>query len=169
MKKWVVALLCVAVGAVALGVMFFRTSDEERIRKVLVDLAGTVAVKEGDTLISRAARVKGKLPELVDDDVRVNVPELSVDVRGRRKLEEDAMRVGVLYQKADCELASVSIKIDQSDGESTTATADAVAIVTATSGGERRVDRRDVHFLLRKDASWKIATIDVAPRREGAP
>jgi ketosteroid isomerase-like protein len=160
-KKRYVVLLCVAVAGVALAIMFTRTSDEDRIRQLLRDFAKVVAVKDGDTLLSRGARVKGGMKDLVDDDVRVNIAELSVDVRGRAKLEEDAMRVGLLYQKADCEFSSLSIKVDQGG---TVATVDAAAIVTATgrSGGERRVDKRDVHFLLRKDANWKIATIDVA-------
>lgn len=173
MKKNVralVALGCALVAAVALAVMFLGTSDEDRIRKVLAELTKTVAAKEGDTLISRAARVKGKLGDLVDDDVRVHVEELSVDVRGREKLETEAIRAGLLYQKADCDLSSLSIKIDP---QRTTATVDAVAVVSA-SGGEReslrvgggRVDKRDVHFLLRRDTDWKIATIDVAPRAE---
>lgn len=161
MNRRTVLLLCVAIGALAIGVMFTRTSDEERIKKTLSELAAAVAVADGDTLLSRGARIKGGLKDLVDDDVRVNVPELSVDVRGRPRLEEDAMRVGVLYRNATCEWSSVSVKVDP-DG--TVATADAVAIVTATSGGERRADRRDVHFLLRRDGTWKITTIDVAPK-----
>jgi hypothetical protein len=39
---------------------------------------------------------------------------------------------------------------------------DGVALVTAIRGGERKVDKRDVHFLLRKDGAWKVSTIDVA-------
>jgi len=42
---------------------------------------------------------------------------------------------------------------------------DALAVVTGERGGERRVDKRPVHFLLRKDGDWRITTIDVAPAR----
>ncbi len=164
MKKWYVLVACVAVGGIALGIMFTRTSDEDRIRTTLRDFARVVAVKEGDTIVSRGVRVKGGLEDLVDDDVRVNMTELSVDVRGRPRLAEEAMRVGLLYQKADCEFSSLSIKVDQGGA---VATVDAAATVTASSGGERKVDKRDVHFLLRKDDRWKIATIDVAPRPAG--
>lgn len=162
-RRWMVVLACAVVASVALYLTFFRSSDEDRIRKVLGELAKVVAIKDGDTIISRTARVRGGLKEIVDDDVRVNVAELNIDVRGRAKLEEDAIKVGLLYQSADCDLTSVSIKLDP---QATVATVDAVALVTASRGGERRVDKRDVHFLLRKDGDWRISTIDVAPRRD---
>jgi hypothetical protein len=162
-RRWLVALACAVVASVALYLTFFRSSDEDRIRKVLGELAKVVAVKDGDTIISRTARVRGGLEGIVDDDVRVNVAELNIDVRGRAKLEENAIKAGLLYQSADCALTSVSIKLDP---QATVATVDAVALVTASRGGERRVDKRDVHFLLRKDGGWKISTIDVAPRRD---
>mgnify|MGYP001156165517 CR=1 FL=1 len=163
MRKWMVALACAVVAGVALYLTFFRSSDEERIRKVLGELVEAVAIKDGDTIISRTARVRSGLRKIVDEDVRVNVAELSIDVRGRDKLEEQAIKVGLLYQSAACSLASMSIKLDP---QATVATVDAVALVTATRGGERQVDKRDVHFLLRKDDDWKISTIDVAPRRD---
>jgi long-subunit acyl-CoA synthetase (AMP-forming) len=161
--KWMIAVACAVVASVALCLTFFRTSEEERIRKVLDELTMVVAIKEGDTILSRTARVRSGLQPIVDDDVRVNVAELNIDVRGRAKLEEDAIKVGLLYRSADCDLTNVRIKLDP---QATVATVDAVARVTASRGGERQVDERDVHFLLRKDGDWKIRTIDVAPRRD---
>lgn len=161
MTRRSVLLLCLAVAGVALGVMFTRTSDEDRIRKVLQDFAAVVAVKEGDTVLTRGGRVKGSMKELVDDDVHVNISELSLDVRGREKFETSAIKAGLLYQKAECDLTSLSIKVDPG---ATVATVESVAVVAASGGGEHKVDKRNVHFLLRKDAEWKIATIDVAPK-----
>jgi hypothetical protein len=162
-RKWIIAVACALVASVALYLTFFHTSEEERIRKVLDDLTKVVAIKEGDTILTRTARVRSGLQPIVDDDVRVNVGELNIDVRGRAKLEEDAIKVGLLYQNGDCDLTNVRIKLDP---QATVATVDAVARVTASRGGERQVDQRDVHFLLRKDGDWKISTIDVAPRRD---
>jgi hypothetical protein len=157
-----VAAACALVASAALYLAFFRSSDEERIRAVLVELARIVSVKEADTVLSRTARVRGGVKNLVDPDVRVNVAELGLDVRGLRSFEEDAIKAGLMYQSADCDFTSVAIKIDEAR---TTATADAALLVTANRGGERKADRRDVHFLLRKDGDWKITTIDVAPKK----
>jgi len=164
---------CVAVAAVVLWVTFFRDSDEERIRRVLVELTKVVAVKEGDTLLSRTARLRSRMKDIVEDDVRVNVAELGADLRGRHKLEDDAARIGVMYARADCELTRLDIRVDP---QGSLAQVDAVALVTGMRGGERNVDRgaggspspmsRDVHFLLRRDGDWKISTIDVAPKKE---
>lgn len=160
MKKWTVVLACAAVAGVALYFTFFRSSDEERIRKALGELTAAVAVKEGDTLLSRTARLRSRMKGVVDDDVRVHVPELGVDVRGRKRLEEEATRVGLMFQTADCVLSSVSIRLDPA---ATLAQVDATALVTAKRGGERRVDKRAVHFLVRKSGGeWKVSTIDVA-------
>jgi uncharacterized protein YoxC len=79
MKRWAVPLAAsVAIALAALYLTFFRKSDEERIRRVLDELAKTVAVKQGDTILSRTARLRSKLPELVDPDVRVDVEELKL-------------------------------------------------------------------------------------------
>ena len=163
MKKWGVILACVVVASIALWLTFFQASEEDRIRKTLGELAKNVAVKDGDTILSRTARLRSRMKEVVDDDVRVNVAELGIDVRGRHKLEEDAAKAGLMYQSADCELASLSIRVDPAG---TVAQVDAVALVTAKRGGERKVDKRDVHFLLHKDGDWKISTIDVASLKQ---
>jgi hypothetical protein len=43
---------------------------------------------------------------------------------------------------------------------------DAIARVTASRGGERKVDKRSVHFLVRKDGDWNVSTIDVAAPKD---
>jgi hypothetical protein len=97
----------------------------------------------------------------VDDGVRVTVPELNVRSSGRTQLEDDAARAGLAFSEAECEFGSVAIKLDEG---ATFATVDAIAVVTGVRGGERKVDRRDVHFLVRKDGDWKITSIDVLPQ-----
>jgi len=160
--KWGVAGACAAVAAVVLYFTFFRASDEERIREVLTRFAKAVSVKQGDTVLSRGGRLKSELGEIVDSDVRVDVAELGIGVTGRPKLVEDATKAGLMYAEASAEMTGVTIQIDDAK---TTAKADATAVVTATSGGDHKVDKRDVHFLLRKDGSWRITTIDaMAPR-----
>jgi hypothetical protein len=63
-----------------------------------------------------------------------------------------------MFSSADCELTNMKIQIDEG---ATTAKVDALAVFTGVRGGDRRVDRREVHFLLRKDGHWRITTIDV--------
>ncbi len=157
---WKVIAACVVVASIAIGLTLFRSSDEDKIRATLTELGAIMAIKDGDTILSRTGRLRSRLPDVVDDDVRVDVRELSVDVRGREKLTAEAARVGLLYQKAEVDFTSVAIKIDPG---ATLATVDAVAVVTATRNGDRKLDKRDVHLLMRKDSRWKITTLDVAP------
>ena len=162
MKKWAIVAGCAAVAAVALWLTVFRPSEEDRIRKVLDRFTKAVAVKHDDNILSRAGRVKSELRETVADDVYVDVADFSVRVTNRKDLAENATKVGLFYSSADCELTSMTIKVDDS---ATTAKVDALAVVTGERGGERKVDKRPVHFLLRNDGTWKITTIDVATSR----
>jgi hypothetical protein len=115
-------------------------------------------VKEGDNIISRTGRLKSELGEVLDDDVRIDVPDLAIATTGRKEVVEKAAQAGVMFSSADCELSNLKIEVEEG---ASTAKANAVAIVTGVRGGDRRIDRRDVHFLLRKDGHWRVTTIDV--------
>jgi hypothetical protein len=106
------------------------------------------------------------MQEVVRDDVQVTVEELNIDVRGREKLEDDAAKAGLAYSDAECTFIGTKIEIDPAK---TFAKVDATALVTAKSGGERKVDKRDVHFLLRNDGGWKIDTLRVSRTRDDGP
>ena len=157
-KRWAVAAGCALVAAVVLWLTLFRASEEDRINATLRRLVKAVMVKEGDNVISRTARIKSELREAVDDDVRVDVPDLGIRVTGRQALVEKAAQAGLFFSSADCELVGSRIQIDES---ATTAKVDTTAVFTGLRGGERRVDRRDVHLILRKDGDWRVTTIDV--------
>jgi hypothetical protein len=163
MKKWAIVAGCAAVAAVALWLTVYRPSEEDRIRKVLDRFAKAVAVKENDNIIARAGRVNSELKETVADDVYVDVDDFNVRVTNRKDLAENATKAGLMFTSADCELTSMTIKVDDS---ATTAKVDALALVTGSRNGERKVDKRPVHFLLRNDGSWKITTIDVGTARQ---
>lgn len=162
MKKWAIVAACAAVAAVALWLTVFRPSEEDRIRKVLDRFAKAVAVKRDDNVLSRAGRINSELKETVADDVYVDVADLNIRVTNRRALAENATKASMVFSSADCELTSMTIKVDES---ATTAKVDALALVTGERGGDRKVDKRPVHFLLRKDGIWRITTIDVAASR----
>lgn len=158
MKRWMVAAGCAVIGAIVLSLTLFRTSEEDQIKKTLDRLVKTVMVKEGDNIISRTARIKSEMAEIVDDDVRIDVPDLHIATTGRKDVVEKAAQAGLMFSSADCELTNMKIQIDEG---ATTAKVDALAIFTGVRGGDRRVDRREVHFLLRKDGHWRVTTIDV--------
>ena len=165
-KKLAIAGGCLVVAAIALFLTFFRSSDEDKIKKCLSDFAKVVEVKEGDTILSRTSRMRTKFKDMVDEDVTVSVEELNIDVRGRKKLEDDAAKAGLMYATASVEFVGTKLKLDAGGN---VATVDTTAVVTAIKGGERQADRRDVHFLLRKDGDWKITSIDVMRVNQPAP
>jgi hypothetical protein len=158
MKKWTVAGACALIASVVVWVTFFRASEEDRIKQTLGRLVKAVMVKEGDNIITRTARIRSELKEVVDDDVRVDVPDLLIASTGRAAIVEKAAQAGVMFTSADCDLTNMKVAVDDS---ASTAKVDALAVFTGVRGGDRRVDRRDVHFLLRKDGQWRVTTIDV--------
>jgi hypothetical protein len=163
MKKWVIAA-CALVGLVAVYFTVFRASDEDRIRATLAQFVRAVEVKPDDNILARNGRLKSKLGDIVDDMVRVDVSELGIGVTGRPAFIDEATKFGLVYTSATCELVGTKIAIDEA---ATTAKVDTTAVVSGLRGGESRTDKRDVHFLLRKDGHWRITTIDVAaPRAE---
>jgi len=162
-KKWGIALACALVAGVVLGVTVFRAPPEDRVKDTLGRFVKAVMVKEGDTVLSRGGRIKSTFKEVVAEDVRVTVSEINIRSSGRQHFAEDATKAGLLYQSADCELVGMTIKIDPGG---TTAKVDATAIVTGVRGGDRKVDKRPVHFLLAKDGNWRITSIDVRPAEE---
>lgn len=148
-----------------IGFTIFRASDEDRIREVLARLAKAVSVKADDNVLTRNGRIKSEMKELTIDMISVDVAELpDLRISTRADLADKATQLGAIYSPATVELSSTVIKVDP-NGDN--AKVDTVAVLTGTRGGERRVDKRDVHMLLHKDGSWKITSIDVlAPRQE---
>jgi hypothetical protein len=162
MKKWGIVAACAVAAAVVLWFTLLRPSEEERIRGVLNRFAKAVAVKRDDNVLSRAGRIKSELKATVADDVYVDVADFSIRVSNRADLADKAIQAPAVFTSAECELTAMTIKIDDSQ---TSAKVDALALVTGERGGDRKVDRRPVHFLLRKDGTWKITTLDVASSR----
>lgn len=159
MKKWAIVAGCAVVAAVAVWLTAFRPSEEDRVRKVLDRFAKAVQVKPDDNILARTGRLRSELKETVTDDVYVDVSDLNIRVTSRAALVENATKAGLVFQSAECTLTSMTIKVDEA---SSTAKVDALAVVTGDRGGERKTDKRPVHFLLRKDGNWRITTIDVA-------
>ena len=161
MNRRVVLLGGAAVLVAALLAWFLsRPSEEQRVRATLERFVKVVAVKDGDNIIARTGRIRSGMKEIVDDLVHVEVPDLSLRVTGREALADGATKAGLVYSSADAELVGLEIKIDE---PATTAKVDGTVLVAGVRGGERRIDKRRVHFLLRKDGDWRITTIDVAP------
>lgn len=158
-RRNVVFGAAILVGSSALWTFLARPSEEERVKQTLARFAKVVAIKENDNALVRAGRLRSGCKELLDDMVRVDVSDLALHVSGRAAFVDGATKAGVVWTTADAEVTGAQVKLDEA---ATTAKVDAVVVITGARGGERRIDRRSVHFLLRKDGDWRISTIDVA-------
>lgn len=159
-KKYGIVAGCVVVALITMWFTVFRPSEEDRIRKTLDRFTKAVAVKSDDNPLARMGRLKSETKDTTTDDVFVTLPDYNVRISDRASLVDNAAKIGLFYTTAECDLTGMTIKVDEA---ATTAKVDATAVVTGTVSGEKRVDKRGVHFLLRKDGDWKISSIDVAP------
>ena len=158
-KKLGIVAACALVAVVTLYFTVFRPSEEDRVRWTVERFVKSVAVKQDENPLARMGRLKGAAKETTTDDIFVSVPDYNVRISDRIALVDNAGKIGLLYQTAECDLTGITVKIDEA---ATTAKVDATAIVTGSVSGEKRVDKRGIHFLLRKDGDWKITSIDVA-------
>lgn len=155
MTKWGVVAGCVLVGALALYLTLFRTSDEDRVRAVLQRFTAACAIKADDNALARAGRLRSTFAETTTADVRVDVDEPRLALAGRDALVEAGTRAPAVYGQASIELGAVRVRVDEGK---VMATADALALLR----GPDRSEKREVHFLLRNDGGWRIATVAVA-------
>ncbi len=157
------ALAALALGLCVLASVSFlllRDSAEQQIVKAFTRSAQTVAVKSGDTPVSRLARINGVFSETMGDYVSVSVGELGIAVSGRRRAAEAGAHAGSVYQSAQVEILRTDVRIDESKKN---ARLTASVAVSGSVGGERRLDTREVNAVLRNDDGWRITSVEVLP------
>jgi hypothetical protein len=165
-KRTIGIAIVIAAAAVALWAIFFRGSDEDRIRAVIVKAATAVRVVEGENPVLRAARVKGDLGETLDRDVAFTVPELNASGegvgKGRDAAVAAALSAGGLWSSAEVSIAFSRVTVDPGGN---TASAQTTVTLSAIRGGQRERDVRQVSFELRKlDGEFRIVAVTVQPR-----
>lgn len=163
-KRGVLLGVLCAAAAIAIYALFFRGSDDERIRAQLTRLANAVRV-DGTPVnpIVRNANLKSEFAEIFTKDVAIDVPELTSLRSGRGPLADVATQAASFYATAQIDFASVRVDLAP-DARS----ADVVAIATLTGarqGGETERDVRRVSLRFDKvDGEWRIASLTVSPR-----
>ncbi len=148
--------------AIAVYFVFFAGTDEEKIRKCVAELARAVEVKADDTnVVMRGARLRGKLAEVLTEDVHVSVEELQGGkVTGRDPLVQRAAAIPAMYRTLEVNVHDYDIKVHPSGAE---ASVGARATVSATPhGGDAKRDERAIDLLMRKDEGrWRVSSITV--------
>lgn len=159
--------------AIVIGVwaVFFRPSDEARIRAQLTKLAAAVRITADDTSVNpigRFAHVNDAFASLFDRDVRVSIPELTSLDAGRKPLAELATHAPRVFRTLDVDFSEIEIKLDEAK---TSALVGATASLAAVEqGGVSRTDKRAVDFRFAKTSGeWMITSLTVWPKDEARP
>ncbi|MGZ3416456.1 MAG: hypothetical protein ACXVEF_04115 [Polyangiales bacterium] len=155
-----IAIVGIAV-TIIIWALFFRGSEEDRIRAAIVKAAAAVKVIPGENPVMRAARVKGDLVDVMEKDVAFSVPELNDVGKGRDPLVGAAISISSVFEEADVNVVFSQVTIEPG-GHSAAATT--TVTLSAMRGGQRERDVRKVSFVLRKDAEWRISEVTVYPK-----
>ncbi|MEO7095839.1 MAG: nuclear transport factor 2 family protein [Polyangiales bacterium] len=154
----------VVIASLAIYLLFFRDSPEERMSAQLVRLAHAVEVEpaQQENPIARLGRVRGEFKEIFVEDVSIVIPELTSLTRGRLALADVAAQAPAAYASASIDFASVRITLDASKKS-----ADVTAIATVTGARIGSQPTRDVRRIAFRfddvDGAWRIARLQVSP------
>ena len=166
-KRVVIAgAIAALVIALASYFLFFRASDEQKIRDAVARAVAVVTVTEDDTNpIVRLGRVNGVFKEVVHKDVRVHISELPQAQAGRDSLAGAVVQASTWFKTAEIDLASVDIKLDDAHKSAqvrATATLHAVG-----RDGKRRKEEREVTLLVTNpEGTWRISSVTVWPPKD---
>jgi phosphoribosylformylglycinamidine synthase len=151
--------------ALAGWALFGRTSEEDRIRAKLDELAEAVAVRGVEpNLVLRGARIRRAFGELFVQNVAIRVPELTSVDSGRAELVGLATQAVQLYEHASVDLSGLRIEID---APKASAMAHGEASLSAVRhGGTREMDTRTVALRFDKlEGDWRIVSVSVSDKR----
>ena len=158
MKKWVIPAACAAITAIVVGVVVLVPTEEDKVKKTVERFAKAVEPHPQANPAFELGRINDTFKDVLADHVEISVPEIPQVPSDRKQLAALAMQGGARYGEVDIGISDVTVKLDEGK---TTAQVDCTAELRE-KGGRARKDKRRVHFFLRNDDHWRIATIHVA-------
>lgn len=163
-NKIALALAAILVAAIVY-VLFFRTSDEDRIRQKLTALES--AVKSGASaseIASRPLRIREAFARVFAPRVQVDVPEIQAGEQPREKLADQVASSEERIHGLDVDFEKVHVEIDPR-AQPPRADVDALATVKGTGRGDG-LRRRNVYqvtlHLEEIQEEWRVTRIAAA-------
>lgn len=155
-KTWMAALALFAVAAVY--VVFFRKTEEDRIKAQLVALAEAVHKEPGENEMLRAMRVEKAFVHLFTKDVELSIPEVSSGRRARHELATLTVGAGHAASKIGLSYEGLHIEIEKPAAR---AWVSCTAVVSATlrEGGGRLESREVVLRFVKEEDEWHISSV----------
>ena len=162
--------LIIALGALTLAItvwlVFFRSSDEDLVRRAVARAAKAVEVVPGENPVLRATRVRSELLEVLAPEVAATIPELTDVGKGRDPLIGVAIAAAQLWEQAEVGTSSTRIALSEVGGVPV-ADVDLTATLNARRAGQPERDLRKVRFHLEKrEGAWRITEVTAYPRSD---
>jgi len=155
------ALALIAAAALAVS----SRSHDAMIRKQAAELARVLGLASGENADARKERLERELGPLLENDVRVELPEVGAPLRDRAAVIRLVSDTGGA-RRIDVALDDVLVSLDAADSGATLR-ARATLLV---EGSLALCDVRNLTVSwVQKDGSWRIASVEVAPRTHEEP
>jgi hypothetical protein len=163
-KRIVWGSVVVALAALGAYVWGSRTDDEGKIRADLARLAAAIHVAGGDSSpnpLLRGMKMRTDFDAIFQEDVRVNIPELTSALPTKRvELADSATQWTMLYRSLDVDFSDIVVKFD--DTKRTAHVALTATLTAKERDGQLGREKRAVNVLFYKtDDPWRIAAVTV--------
>lgn len=158
-KTWIVGLALVAIAATY--VIFFRKTEEDRIREKLRALAEAIGKSEGENEMLRAMRVEKAFGRIFMRDVDLQISETREGKHPRHELATLTVGAGHVASKISLRYESVRIEVDRPVSSTSHGWVTGTAIITASrnAGGGDSETREVVIRFDREEEEWRIASV----------
>lgn len=157
MRNRAVLVGIIAIGLALIGwAVFGRETDEEAVRRRLVEMSAMLAIEPSEGIVIRGLRLKRDLPDYFVEDANVKVPQAGGDMT-RNEMIASATAAQTRWPAAHVSWSNVEVTLDGRGG----AHLEGIAELTRTDGGTARSTERNVTIEWVKKGDWMVRELVV--------
>ena len=150
---WVVAL-----GMVAAGLAWFRTTDEARVRRVIEGMARNASFTGNEGTFARVAKIES-IASAFTEDAEIHIDQVvpvESSLAGRETIKGLLLAGLQQVRSLDVKVHDVQVTLGDAD------TARAVLTASARAGGSKgEFNAQEFEFrLVRREGSWRVRRIE---------
>jgi hypothetical protein len=158
MRNRVVLLAIIAAGFALIGwAVFGRETDEEALRRRLVEMSTALEINPTEGLVVRGLRLKRDLPDYLVEEAKFHVPQAGGDMT-RTEVIASATAAQTRWPSARIGWSGVDVTLDGRGGARVVGTAE---LTRDGDVGPRTTPRKVTMDWVKKDGEWMVRTLDV--------
>jgi len=165
MRNRALLLGIIGLGLCLIGwAIFGRETDEEAIRRRLMELSTKVSIDPSEGIVVRGFRLKRDLPDYLAEDAKFHVPQVGGDM-SRGEVIASAIGAATRWPSAQIGWSGVEVTLG---GPSAAHLQGLAELTRRDDGGARSTERKITIDWVKRDGDWMVQSLDVgdAPNEE---